>query len=96
MILRWTALTLLLALGTPAWAGTVILENGEVIIGKIKPEDADEENVIVRWPYKDFVPPEGSHSIACLSPPSTSSSDARGRISWSSVSRAGCSWGRAG
>jgi hypothetical protein len=43
---------------TPALAGTVILENGEVVIGKIKPEEANDEQVIVRWPYKDFPMPQ--------------------------------------
>ena len=50
------ALTLTL-IATPAFAGTVILENGQVVVGKIKQEEANEDSVTVRWPYKDFAPP---------------------------------------
>lgn len=40
-------------LPAPAEAGVVILKNGEVIVGRIRVEEDDQEKLIVRWPYLD-------------------------------------------
>lgn len=46
-------LSALLLVGTvgPSEAGIVILENGEVIVGKIGKKDVEEDRITVRWPY---------------------------------------------
>lgn len=44
---------------TPAEAGIVVLKNGEVFVGRIRKEEVSDENIMVRWPYKQEADPVG-------------------------------------
>ena len=37
----------------PVEAGVVVLKNGEVIIGRVRDEEDTQEELVVRWPYKE-------------------------------------------
>jgi len=36
----------------PAYAGCVVLKNGEVLVGRIREEEVTTEQITMRWPYK--------------------------------------------
>ncbi len=37
----------------PADAGVVVLKNGEVLVGRIRPDEDTPDELTMRWPYKD-------------------------------------------
>ncbi len=43
----------LLVVTAPSEAGIVVLKNGEVLVGRIRADEDTQEELIVRWPYKD-------------------------------------------
>lgn len=43
----------LLVLPTTALAGVIVLENGNVIVGRIREAEVNKETITIRWPYKD-------------------------------------------
>lgn len=49
----------LLLSAAPAQAGIVVLKNGEVFVGRIRPDEVSQENIVVRWPYKTEQDPGG-------------------------------------
>lgn len=40
-------------LAQPAEAGIVVLKNGEVLVGRIRPDEDTADELIMRWPYKE-------------------------------------------
>lgn len=47
------AVAALLGLAQPAEAGIVILKNGEVLVGRIRADEDTQDELIMRWPYKE-------------------------------------------
>lgn len=43
----------LLVLTAPSEAGVVVLKNGEVLVGRIRPDEDTQDELIMRWPYKE-------------------------------------------
>lgn len=43
----------LLVLTPSSEAGIVVLKNGEVLVGRIRPDEDTQDELIMRWPYKD-------------------------------------------
>lgn len=43
----------LVAIATPSQAGVVVLKNGEVLVGRIRADEDTQDELILRWPYKE-------------------------------------------
>src|SRR5690606_27881162 len=43
----------LLVLPATAQAGVIVLENGDVIVGRIREAEVNKEMITIRWPYKE-------------------------------------------
>lgn len=43
----------LLLLAPPAAAGIVVLKNGEVLVGRLRADEDTQDELIMRWPYKE-------------------------------------------
>ncbi|MBX3471628.1 MAG: hypothetical protein KF878_32640 [Planctomycetes bacterium] len=41
------------AAAAPSEAGVIVLKNGEVLIGRIRADEDTQEELIMRWPYKE-------------------------------------------
>lgn len=47
------ALAALMGLARPCEAGVVVLKNGEVLVGRIRADEDTQDELIMRWPYKE-------------------------------------------